>query len=190
MPVLRRFLPALTVLAGCLALCVGATAAASSGPAMHKGQVGRAYLADNATNPGVLCRYDADFASFAGVRVDAPFVFAANTTKGVDHQAVGWRFRIQARPADPGTGPWMPYFLSPVQTATATDQRDAAFHRMSASFSHASGVSDNEYRVQVIMLWYRHGAVAGRVRMTDQWYHGGAFEPALGPNGACPGGIF
>jgi hypothetical protein len=176
-------------LALALTLLAGASGVSAAGPSGHSGEYGRHYLADGSEYPGVLCRYDPDLQNFSGVKVDAPFVFAANTTSGLDRQQVAWGFRIQSQASDAGAT-WHTLYTSPLQTARASDRRDAAFTRMSAHIDPTTVDTSKVYRVQVLAYWYRDGQQSGRARHTVQWYHGGSFEPSFGPGGYCPGFIF
>lgn len=168
-----------------LSLLAGGSAVSATGLPGHSGTYGRHSIADGEEYPGVLCRYIGD-GNFHAVRVDPPVVFAADTTAGVDAQKVGWAFRVLALSDDKGAA-WTTIYTSSYQIANATDARDAAFTRRSHAFTAAEAPTSNIYRVQILMSWYTAISTTGRARHTVEWYHGGVFEPAFGPNGYCPG---
>jgi hypothetical protein len=175
-----------TALVAGLATLMGASVALAA--PSHSGTYGRHYLADNDDNPGVKCTYNGD-SNFSGVKVESPFLFAVNSTGGVDSQTVGWAFRVQEMTDDKGAS-WATIHTSTVTTATATDRRDAAFMRRGKSFTPAQIHTSSIYRVQILMSWYTGSTKTGSARHTVQWYHGGSFEPSFGPQGYCPGFIF
>lgn len=174
-----------TALVAGLATLMGVSVALA---AAHSGSYGRHYIADNEDNPGVLCKYNGD-QNFSAVKVESPFVYAVNSTGTVDTQSVGWAFRVQEMTDDKGAS-WATIYTSTVQRATSTDRRDAAFSRRGKSFTPAQIDTSSIYRVQILMTWYTGSSTSGSARHTVDWYHGGSFEPSLGPDGYCPGFIF
>lgn len=162
----------------------GSGAASAAGLPGHSGTFGRHYLADNQDNPGVTCRY-ASANNFRGVSVASPFVYAADRTAGVDSQTVGWAIRVVEKTNATGAT-WHPIYTSSVQTAVATDRRDAAFTRRAHTFNVGRVPTSSIYRVQVLMTWYTGSWASGNARHAVEWYRGLAFD-SFGPNGYCPG---
>jgi hypothetical protein len=150
----------------------------------HDGNYGIHYLADSEEYPGVRCHYDSS-TEIDAVRVRDPFVFARDRVSGsVDSQRVAWHYRVQAR--TPSTGDWATVATSAVQKRMATDAQVANFSPMTTSFN---GTPAKEYRVVVVMRWYRQDGttVAGRATHRADWY---SWVGVPSFEGLCPGGIF
>ena len=81
------FVPLVTALIG-VAL-IAPVALAADG---QNGQTGSYSIVDTRAQPGATCVYPANWGPLQGVQVQAPSVWAADTTPGADVQLVGWRF--------------------------------------------------------------------------------------------------
>lgn len=161
----------------------GATPISADTPVTQSGLYGVHYLADSAEYPAATCAYDTRTV-IRSVRVRAPFVYARNTTPGIETQSVSWQFLIQAR--TPGTSAWTTVVTSASQKRTTTDARVADFTPVTKAFG---GTAAKEYRVLVVVRWYGSGGTTevGRVTHRVDWY---AWAGVPSFHGLCPGGVF
>lgn len=154
----RRRLGAIAAVAACIV--VGASGpVGAAGPTGRWGSIGDHHL----RAAPALCRYlstgsgDAELMLLRRIVVRPPVAFARSGT-----QTIGWRTRIQSRLA--GGGSWETTIARPVQKATATTTRAAAFTKQSVGDGSPDfwmDVEGNEFRALVDIIWYRSGDPVG-----------------------------
>lgn len=143
----RRLLPALAGIA--MAIFVGA-APVSAKPT---GQYGVHQLVDSEEYPAVTCVYVGIDQVLSKIKVRAPIVFGSNRGPGEDSQPVGWRYKIQWSDLIARGTVWHPFYVSPMDTAMATDRHNAAFVPRSHTFG--PHVQDHDlYRVIYELSWF------------------------------------
>jgi len=130
-----------------------ATAVGSSGT------FGVAYIADFLVGKqGANCDYTTHGSSGAhplkDISVRGPQITAENTGSGTQHQWVGWKYKIQRTPTS--TTNFHTVYTSSVVKEMATDHTPATFSRR--TWTAPSNVTTGNYRVQVTLIWYKHGS--------------------------------
>jgi hypothetical protein len=136
-----------------LTVVIMTAAAALAGPAAagtlpgpeDSNRYGRHALIDNEEYPGANCLGESS--ALTRIRVRRPIMFARNRTPGVDNQVVGWRWQLRDSTfalVDQG----------PIQKATASDQRAAAFK---PAVVDVADRPEGQWFIAVKMLWYRAG---------------------------------
>jgi hypothetical protein len=176
--------PATFVIAAvCAALAVSPAAATSPGEVT--GTVGEYQVVDTSDTPGAVCRYQTISQSDQGyqiklqrIGVRPPRMRAVEGSQRVGWRVVVWRMRrghdavVVAR--------------SPIQKATATKTRDAAFERIRVAID-APERSDVEYRAVVRMFWYHSdGTKQGTARAYVWSYRQVKFYGSSVADGPCP----
>jgi hypothetical protein len=180
----RRALLAALGLSAALGLTMtGAAPISADTPVTHTGLYGVHYLADSAEYPSTTCFYD-NGSTIHSVRVRAPFVYARNTSPGIETQAVSWQVVVQARTT--GSSTFATVTTSPAQKRSTTDARAADFVPMTTVFAGNGG---KEYRILVVVRWYGSGGATevGRATHRADWY---AWSGVPSFHGLCPGGVF
>jgi hypothetical protein len=144
------------------------------------GQVGRHSLRDSFYGPGASCDYksvggDAHhyFAQLTRLKVRAPVVRASS-----GEQTVAWRFQVVRRRYT-GNGQDVRAtkvtYLSPWQSAVATNDRNARFTKRSVNVTvprdgRPGGSATYTYEVDVQMAWYRFDELTGDALHRVDWY--------------------
>jgi len=156
-----------------MALALSAQPAAAATVVHSSGDYGVYQFDDNHdTTRGANCDYHTHKTKgsylLADISVRAPRVYAVDTGGGIQHQLVGWKYRIQVQPL---SGPFTTVFTSSVVKANASDSVPAAFSRRTwTAPAHPSG----NYRVQVSLYWFKPNTsttVGGKVVANIDYYH-------------------
>jgi hypothetical protein len=129
---------------------------------------------DHDTTRGANCDYETHKTNGAylldDISVRAPFMHARDRGVGNQTQWVGWQYKIQRTPT--ATTNFHTIFTSSVVKAKATETAIAPFTRR--KWTAPETVRDGNYRVKVIMLWYKPGTSTveqGRVVANIDYYH-------------------
>ena len=167
----------LAVLSAALLVVSTAGPAAAYSLIQATGKIGNYDFTESSGSPGVTCAYgpvvSPDYMFMRWIKVRAPIVFAYDPNPGSpgDHGKVSWKFELQ-RKLQPD-GAWTNVSSSPVQRATAWDNKQAAFTPIKLVHDgHAEGsTSAYSLRALVIIKWYKpSGAVEGTVKFTPTYY--------------------
>jgi hypothetical protein len=145
------------------------------------GRTGPHSLRDREEQPGVTCRYGEPSSVLETLRVRPPRIRARNVTSARDKQRVSWMIRVQYWDVNEfwatasTAGPW---------TATAWDDQPAAFAAQTVAAPLGMG---GEYRVVVVLRWWRNGKVEGLDRRLVDWYRYTIVNTSweVGPDGSC-----
>jgi hypothetical protein len=140
------------------------------------GVVGHHTLADIQDSPGAICTFALPGPGSLGetlLRVNAPVVYAADTTAGEDRQPVGWRARIDAYDdaAGGGAGGWRRVQTGPLVRDEASD-RVATYFDGDGHLAAFLAV-DVAYAAAIDLFWFDPAdpdRVTGRAELTVERY--------------------
>lgn len=153
----------LSTLATCaLALALQAQTALSAVPLSQQGRIGPYVLTDSDTSPGIACTYDAGGPGDMGNDIDlvearSPRVFARDRSGRRDRQTVGVRILFERSVNEGGSGGWVTAKATKVVKKAAYDDQPARFSRKSWLVPFEE---DYQYRVSVVMRWYKPGTTS------------------------------
>jgi hypothetical protein len=156
-----------------MALALGVQPAAAAIVVHNSGDYGVFQFDDNHDSKrGANCDYETHRTNGSylldDISVRAPKVYAIDTGGGIQHQLVGWKYKIQVQPL---SGPFHTVFTSSVVKAHATDSAPAAFSRR--TWKAPENPSGN-YRVEVSLYWFQPNTtnlVAGKIIADIEYYN-------------------